>query len=152
MTRTFNLFGPEFKANPYPTYAAMREESPFHQRTTTDGKANIWFITRYDDVAMLLRDHKRFVKNVANTLTPDERATRPVTPPLLQLLSNHMLNLDPPDHTRLRGLVNKVFTNQMVAQMHARIQHVAHELLDAVHANGEMDLIEEFAFPLPITS
>ena len=74
MTRPFNLFGPAFKANPYPTYAAMREASPFHRRTATDGKTNIWFITRYDDVATLLRDHKRLVKDVANTLTPDARA------------------------------------------------------------------------------
>jgi len=150
MTRPYNLFGSEFKANPYPTYAAMREESPFHRRTATDGKTNIWFITRYDDVVALLRDHKRLVKNVANTQTPEERAAIPATPPLLQLLGNHMLNLDPPDHTRLRGLVSKVFTNQMVAQMHTRIQSVADELLDKVHTKGEMDLIEDFAFPLPI--
>ncbi|HRW04584.1 MAG TPA: cytochrome P450 [Caldilineaceae bacterium] len=150
MTRPFNLFGPAFKANPYPTYAAMREESPFHRRTATDGKTNIWFITRYDDVATLLRDHKRLVKDVVNTLTPEARAARPAPPPLLQLLSNHMLNLDPPDHTRLRALVNKAFTNQVVAQMAERIQRVADDLLDAGHAQGEMDLIEEFAFPLPI--
>ncbi len=150
MTRPFHLFGPAFKANPYPTYAALRAESPFHRRLSTDGKTTIWFVTRYDDVNMLLRDHKRLVKSVENTLTPDERAVMPATPPLLQLLGNHMLNLDPPDHTRLRGLVSKAFTNQVVAQMHDRIQRIAAELLDQAHAKGEMDLIEEFAFPLPI--
>ncbi len=150
MTRSFNLFGPAFKANPYPTYAAMREEAPFHRRLATDGQTAIWFITRYEDVNALLRDHKRLVKNVANTLAPTERALLPETPQLLQLLSNHMLNLDSPDHTRLRGLVSKVFTNQVVAQMQSRIQTVASELLDKAHARGEMDLIEEFAFPLPI--
>lgn len=150
MTRLFDLFGPAFKANPYPTYAAMREESPFHRRTAMDGQTAIWFITRYDDVSALLRDHKRLVKNVANTMTAEQRAVLPATPPLLQLLSNHMLNLDPPDHTRLRGLVSKVFTNQVVAGLQPRIQQVADELLDRVHAKGEMDLIEEFAFPLPI--
>ena len=150
MTRSFNLFGPEFKANPYPTYAAMREQSPFHRRTSSDGQTAIWFITRYDDVSTLLRDHKRLVKNVTNTLTAEQRASLPETPRLLQLLSNHMLNLDPPDHTRLRSLVNKAFTNQVIVRMKERIQHVADELLDHVHGNGEMDLIEEFAFPLPI--
>ncbi|MCB0060574.1 MAG: cytochrome P450 [Caldilineaceae bacterium] len=150
MTRPFNLFGPEFKANPYPTYAAMRAESPFHRRTATDGKTNIWFVTRYDDVNTLLRDHKRLVKSVTNTLTPAEQAEMPPTPPLLQLLSNHMLNLDPPDHTRLRSLVSKAFTNQVVAQMQERVQRIADELLDKVHHQGEMDLIEDFAFPLPI--
>ena len=150
MPRPFDLFGPTFKANPYPTYAAMREQLPFHRRTTMDGQAAIWFITRYDDVNALLRDHKRLVKNVTNTLTPEQQAVLPETPPLLQLLSNHMLNLDPPDHTRLRSLVSKVFTNQVVAQMQDRIQVVADELLDKAHVKGEIDLIEEFAFPLPI--
>ncbi len=150
MTRSFNLFGPAFKANPYPTYAVMREEAPFHRRIANDRQTAIWFITRYDDVNTLLRDHKRLVKNVVNTLTPEQRAALPATPPLLQLLGNHMLNLDPPDHTRLRGLVSKVFTNQVVAQMQRRVQTVADELLDKAHAKDEIDLIEEFAFPLPI--
>lgn len=150
MVSSLNLFGQTFKANPYPTYAAMREASPFHRRTATDGQTNIWFVTRYDDVSTLLRDHKRLIKNVTNTLSPAEQAALPATPPLLQLLSNHMLNLDPPDHTRLRGLVNKVFTNQMVTQLHGRIETIATELLDKVHVKGEMDFIEDFAFPLPI--
>ena len=111
ISRPFDLFGPTFKANPYPIYAAMREDSPFHRRTAMDGQTAIWFITRYEDVSTLLRDHKRLVKSVANSMTLQERAALPATPPLLQLLGNHMLNLDPPDHTRLRGLVSKVFTN-----------------------------------------
>lgn len=150
MNRPFDLFGSVFKADPYPTYALMREISPFHRRTSTDGKTAIWFVTRYADVSALLRDHKRLVKSVANTLTPAQRAALPVSPPLLQLISNHMLNLDPPDHTRLRGLVSKAFTQQVVLQMQGRIQAVADELLDDVHVKGEMDLIEDFAFPLPI--
>jgi len=150
MARLFNLFGPAFKANPYPTYAILREEAPFHRRVATDGQTAIWFLTRYDDVSTFLRDHKRLVKNVNNTLTPAQQAELPETPPLLQLLGNHMLNADPPDHTRLRSLVSKVFTNQIVAQMQERIQRITDELLDKAHAKGEMDLIEEFAFPLPI--
>lgn len=146
----YDLFGPAFKANPYPTYAALRTASPLHRRMAADGKTAIWFITRYDDVAALLRDHKRFVKNVTNTLPPAERVHLPPTHPLLRLLSNHMLNLDPPDHTRLRALVNKAFTGQMVTQMGVRIQRVADQLLDRVHAKGAMDLIEDFAFPLPM--
>ncbi|MEZ4869855.1 MAG: cytochrome P450 [Caldilineaceae bacterium] len=145
-----DLFGPAFKADPYPTYAYLRSHDPLHRRTAMDGQTAIWFVTRYDEVAAILRDHKRFVKNVANTLSPAERAHLPMPPPLLRLLSNHMLNLDPPDHTRLRALVNKVFTAQVVAQMQGRIQRIADQLLDQVHAQGEMDLIEDFAFPLPI--
>src|SRR5690348_9476261 len=99
----FNLFGAEFKANPYPTYAAMRATEPICRRDAVNGKS-IWFITRYQDVAAILRDSTRFVKNVQNTMTPAERALLPPTPELIDLLSNHMLNLDMPDHTRLRTL------------------------------------------------
>lgn len=146
----YDLFSPTFKADPYPTYTALRDHAPLHCRTTADGKSALWFITRYEDVATLLRDHKRFVKNVTNTLSPAQQAHLPPTPPLLRLLGNHMLNLDPPDHTRLRALVNKAFTAQIVTQLQPRIQQVANELLDRVHAQGTMDLIEDFAFPLPM--
>ena len=150
----YDLFSQTFKANPYPTYAALRDQSPLHCRAAANGKSALWFITRYADVAALLRDHKRFVKNVTNTLSPAQQAQLPPTPPLLRLLGNHMLNLDPPDHTRLRALVNKAFTAQIVTQLQPRIQQVADELLDRVHAQGHgygrMDLIEDFAFPLPM--
>ena len=69
---------------------------------------------------------------------------------LLQLVSRHMLNMDPPDHTRLRALVNKAFTARMIEQLAPRVQAIADELLGPVLPRGAMDLIEEFAFPLPI--
>lgn len=145
-----DLFGPPFKANPYPTYAALREEMPVYRRDAAGGKS-IWFITRYEDVANLLRDHTHFVKDVRNTMTVAERAQLPPVPPLVNLLSNHILNLDPPDHTRLRTLVNKAFTVTVVQQMAGRVQTIADDLLDRVQARGQMDLIEDFAFPLPMT-
>lgn len=128
----------------------MRQAMPVYRRDAANGKS-IWFITRYDDVAALLRDHTHFVKDVRNTMTPMERAQLPPTPPLVNLLSNHMLNLDPPDHTRLRTLVNKAFTAAVVQQMAGRVQDIADDLLDRVQARGRMDLIEDFAFPLPMT-
>ena len=146
----YDLFGPTFKANPYPTYATMRADCPICRRVAADGQTAVCFLTRYDDVATLLRDHKRFCKDVNNTLSPEQRAQQPVPPPMLRLLSNHMLNLDPPDHTRLRALVNKAFTGQVVTQLEARIQTIADGLLNRVHAKGSMDLIEDFAFPLPM--
>jgi cytochrome P450 PksS len=148
--RRFNLFGHAFKSNPHPTYAAMRAEAPICRRTSSDGRTSIWFLTRYADVAGALREHQRFVKSYRNTLTPCERAQLPPDPPLLRLLSNHMLNLDVPDHTRLRGLVNKAFTARMVESLEPRVESIAHQLLDRVAARGHMDLIDEFAFPLPI--
>lgn len=146
----YDLFGPAFKSNPYATYAALRAEAPIYRRVAADGQNAIWFLTRYEDVVALLRDHKRFVKNVSNTLAPEERAQQQPPPPLLRLLGNHMLNLDPPDHTRLRSLVNKAFTSQIVTQLEPRIQLIADQLLDQVQHQGAMDLIEEFAFPLPM--
>lgn len=145
----FDLFGPAFKANPYPTYAALREQMPICRRDAVAGKS-IWFITRYQDVAAILRD-PRFVKQVQRTMTAAERTQLPPTPPLIDLLSNHMLNLDPPDHTRLRTLVNKAFTITVVQQLALRIQTIADELLDRVQGRGQMDLIEEYAFPLPVS-
>ena len=146
----FNTFGHKFKANPYPTYAAMRSQAPLCRRVAKDGKTAIWFVTRYEDAAAILCD-RRFVKDVRNTLTAAEVAQLPPEPPNMQLLSNHMLNMDPPDHTRLRALVSKAFTAQMVEGMQGRIQTIADTLLDRVQQRGQMDLIDEYAFPLPIT-
>lgn len=146
----YDLFGATFKADPYPTYAAMRTGAPLYRRTFTDDQTAIWFITRYEDVSAILRD-SRFVKDIRNTMTPEERAQVPPQPPIMDLLSNHMLNLDPPDHTRLRALINKAFTARIVTQMEPRIQRIADQLLDKVQTRGQMDLIEEYAFPLPIT-
>lgn len=148
--RRFNLFGQAFKSDPHPTYAAMRREVPVCRRTSSDGETNIWFLTRYEDVTTALRDSERFVKSYRSTLCPAERAALPDEPPLLRLLSNHMLNLDGEDHARLRGLVNKAFTARMVEGLEERIQRVADSLLDRVYPRGHMDLIDEYAFPLPI--
>ncbi len=144
----FNLFGP--KLRPIPT-RPMRAcaESLVHGRTKRNG-VTTWYITRYDDVAMILRDHQRFVKDFRHTLTPAEQAALPEMPPMLHLLSDHMLNMDEPDHTRLRALVNRVFTTRMVEQLADRVQDIATGLVDRVAGGGEMDLIEDFAFPLPI--
>lgn len=144
-----NLFGPKFKADPYPTYAYMREHVPAYGRTNR-ASVTTWYITRYDDVTAILRDHQRFVKDFRNALTPEERAALPAMPPLLHLLSDHMLNMDEPDHTRLRSLVNRAFTARMIEQLADRVQAIADELLDKVADAGRMDLIDDFAFPLPI--
>ena len=146
----FDLFGPRFKANPYPTYAQMQKVAPVYRRLNADRTTAICFVTQYDDVATVLRDPERFVKDVRNTLLPEQRTHLHPEPELIRRLSNHMLNLDPPDHTRLRGLVNKAFTTHMVEQMQGRIQTIANGLLDKVAARDHMDLIEDYAFPLPI--
>jgi cytochrome P450 len=142
-----DLFGPTFKADPYPTYAWLRETIPIHRRDAANGKS-IWFLTPYEEVAAALRDQAHFVKDVRNTMTPGERSQLPPTPDLVNLLSNHMLNLDPPDHTRLRTLVNKAFTASAVQGLAGRVQTIANGLLDRVQTHGRMDLIDDYAFPL----
>ena len=144
------LSGEPFKADPYPTYAWLREHHPVYCRTSADGQARLWFITRYEDVAAALRDSKRFVKDALNTLTPEECAAQPAQPELYRLLTHHMLNADGATHARLRSLVNQAFTARRVEQLEPRLQSIADRLIDTVQARGHMDLIEEFALPFAI--
>lgn len=136
-------------ADPHSTYAKLRAHAPI---TYQEGlyTENLWLVTRYADVQTVLRDHKRFVKNYRNTLTPEQQRQLSPEPRLSQLLNNHLLNLDGLDHSRLRALINKAFTIRMVNQLEGRVQQIADALLDQVAARGEMDLIDDYAFPLPI--
>ncbi len=143
-----DLFSPAFKANPYSTYAELRETAPIHRVTLPNGQG-LWLVTRYDDAEAVLTD-RRFVKNWYNVLTPEQLEEMAPIPKVLQPLSKFMLNMDPPDHTRLRELVQKAFTPRMVEQLRERIQAIADNLLDAVQDKGEMDIIDDYAFPLPI--
>lgn len=156
MTTEINLASPDFKANPYPAFTETRTEDPVHQ-VTLAGNRRGWLITRYDDADLVLRD-PRFVKDVRHALTPEEIAKEfPWQQEENQAhgaaisFNRNMLGYDPPDHTRLRALVNITFTPRLVEQWRDRIQTIANELLDAVEGKGEMDLIDAFAFPLPMT-
>ncbi|MBW7884466.1 MAG: cytochrome P450 [Caldilineaceae bacterium] len=145
------LSGQQFKADPYPTYAQLRAEAPVYCRTSADGAARMWFITRYEDVVAALRDHKRFVKDVRNTLTPEEQARIPAPPPLYQLLTHHMLNADGATHARLRALVNKAFAARRVERLEPRLRAIANELIDKVQPHGRMEIIHDFSLPFSIT-
>ncbi len=144
-----NIASPEFKANPYPFYARLRAEAPVHRVTLPTGEI-AWLITRYDDVAMVLRD-ERFVKDTLNALTPEQIAKQPWFRKVLKPLKRNMLDLDPPDHPRLRALVHKAFTPRLIEQMRERVQGLSDELLDSVHDRGRMDLIRDYALPVPST-
>ncbi len=156
MTAEINLASPDFKADPYPAFAQTRTEDPVHQ-VTLAGNRKGWLITRYDDADLVLRD-PRFVKDVRHALTPEEIAKQfPWQEEQNQAhgavisFNRNMLGYDPPDHTRLRALVNITFTPRLIEQWRNRIQTIANELLDAVEGKGTMDLIDDFAFPLPMT-
>src|SRR5262249_8933466 len=108
--------------------------------------------TRYDDVALVLKD-ERFVKDPTNALTAAQAANRPWfrKAKLFQTMQRNMLNRDPPDHTRLRALVGKAFTPRLIDHLRERVQTLTDELLDTVQDRGRMDLIRDFALPLPAT-
>ncbi len=148
--RKYDLYGTTFRADPYAIFAAMRADDPVFCQPGVDGETMIWFVTRYDDVATVLLDNERFVRDPRLALTPEELAEQP-SPPSLEMIENNMLNRDGEDHRRLRRLVTKAFTPKVVEQLRPRIQAIADELLDAVETRGEMDLAAEYAFPLPIT-
>jgi cytochrome P450 len=149
--RQVNIVSAEFKANPFPLLAGLRASEPVY-RTTLPDKVNtpVWLLTRYEDVNALLKD-ERFVKNRRSALTPEQLRKLPWVPPVFRPLERNMLDLDQPDHTRLRSLVHKAFTPRLVERMRARVQTLADELLDRVARRGEMDLIDDYALPLPMT-
>lgn len=149
-TRTApKLTSPEFHANPYPFYAHLRAEAPVY-RTTLPNKQEAWLITRYDDVLSLLKD-ERFVKDPLNATAPGQKGKTPWIPGPLKPLTRNMLDLDAPDHTRLRALVHKAFTPGLIGRLSERIQTLCDELLDATQAGGRMELIHDYALPLPMT-
>lgn len=138
MSFHFNPMAPDFLADPYPTYHRLRTEDPVHQ-----SPLGFWVLTRYEDVVAVLRD-PRFAKEPMIAAV----AARFGIPPATIGLS--MLDRDPPDHTRLRGLVSKAFTPRVVEGLRPRVQEVVDGLLDGVERAGTMDLIEEFAYPIPV--
>lgn len=147
MNEHVDISSPKFKANPYPFYAQWREESPVRCVKLPD-KRIAWLITRYEDVAAVLKD-ERFGKD--RFKTPELTAKQPWMPKSFRPLARNMLDQDPPDHTRLRALVHKAFTPRLVEEMRRRVQSLTDELLDAAQRRGRMDLIHDYALPLPST-
>ena len=144
-----DLASPAFKANSFAFYARLRAEAPVSPVTLPD-KQTAWLITRYDDVATVLKDD-RFAKDRTNALLPGQPAKQPWVPGMFKPLERNMLDVDAPDHTRLRALVQKAFTPRVVDQARARIQKLTDGLLDAVAERRRMDLIRDYALPIPTT-
>jgi cytochrome P450 PksS len=135
-----DLASPRFKANPFPFYARLRTEAPVHPtRLPFWGRA--WLLTRYDDVRLVLKD-ERLAKDISSKMRWVPRALQP--------LNRNLLNMDPPDHTRLRALVSKAFTPGRVELLRDRVQQVCGELLDGAARNGRLELVSGFALLLPL--
>jgi cytochrome P450 len=141
-----NLASREFKANPFPFYARLRAELPVCRVTVPlmPGINEAWLVTRYDDVVIVLKD-SRFAKSRLHA------SKKPWLPRFAKPLERNMLDLDEPDHTRLRTLVHKAFTPAMVERLQERIQEIADQLIDAVQHKGSMDLVRSYALLLPLT-
>lgn len=139
------LLTPTYLANPYALYSRLRAQDPVFW----DEKATAWVVTRYSDVASILRDPRLSAArlNIGTEWIPEELQAK-LAPPV-RALARQMLFLDPPDHTRLRGLVSKAFTPRVVESLRPRIQQLVDELLDAVQPSGHMNFINDFAYPLP---
>lgn len=114
------------------------------------GKQTGWFVVRYDEVVSVLKD-KRFCKDKFNALTPGQIAKRPWVPRFFEPLTRNMLDVDEPDHVRLRALVSKAFTPGRVEHMRSRIQSLSDDLLAAARRRRSFDLIRDFALPIPTT-
>jgi cytochrome P450 len=143
------LASPAFRANPFPYYAELRQKAPVHWIKFADGKPAC-LIMRYADVASALKD-PRLAKNPFKTLTREEQKRKlPWVPWFLRPLTQSMLSQDPPDHTRLRGLVHKAFTPSTIEQLRPGIEARCDELLACARARGEMDLVSDYALPVPL--
>jgi cytochrome P450 len=136
---SFNPLDRDFVADPYPTYHRLRAEDPVHL-----SPLGFWVLTRYEDVVAVLRDGRAAKEAIQEFVA----AKLGVPPSPRSALS--MLDRDPPDHTRLRALVSKAFTPRVVERLRPRIQDIVDDLLARVASRGQMELIEEFAYPLPV--
>ncbi len=108
------------------------------------------YVIGHQEAKQILGDQKRFVKDFRNTLPPEQRPQVEPSTDMFSLIYNNMLNTDRPDHTRLRALVSQAFTNRHIQSLAPRIQEIADQLIDGFEARDEIDLIEAYAFPLPI--
>ncbi|RSM73035.1 cytochrome P450 [Kibdelosporangium aridum] len=139
-----------FLQNPYAIEAELRSSAPVRQ-VITPSRLRAWLVTRHEDVKAVLTDPRvRKDSGAATELFKQFlRPESPVLHPTYRALEKHMLNADPPDHTRLRKLVSKAFTTRTVARLQPRIEQIADELLDQM--TGEVDLLDAYALPLPMT-
>jgi cytochrome P450 len=147
------LFDRAFIDDPYPAYAWLREHSPVH-RTRLPNGVEAYLVTRHEDVKSVLAD-PRLSKNAATSFPGWTPGRTGIPGEHRSGVAAHLLNLDPPDHTRLRRLVAKAFTPRRIAEFEPQIRRIADELLDecertAREGDGTVDLIRGYACPLPV--
>ncbi|HXN43389.1 MAG TPA: cytochrome P450 [Xanthobacteraceae bacterium] len=139
-----DLSDPRFLADPYPFYRLLRERAPVWRSPT-----GLWVLSRHADVAAVLKD-SRFGHDFEGKLSDPRSRSELLDEPVFRGLGLSMLVRDPPDHTRLRGLVAKAFTARRLEAMRPKIAALVETLLDTVEPRGAMDVIGDFARPLPV--
>ena len=147
----------DFMQNPYDLLREYREKGPVHEVVWAHG-AKVWLVTGYDEVRALANDprvskdgrrmNELFARHSGMAV---EQESEEAGPGFDDDLAAHLLNSDPPRHTRLRALVSKAFTPQRVERLRPRVEQVVDQLLDAMQGRDEVELMEEFAVPLPLT-
>jgi cytochrome P450 len=142
-TGTPIAFDESFHADPFDAYARLREAGPVHRIALPDG-APVWMVTRYADVRAAFADPRLSLSKVH--AAPGYQGMS--LPPALDA---NLLNMDPPDHARLRRLVSRAFTARRVEGLRGRVRQVTDELLDAMAPRGNADLIADYAVPVPVT-
>ena len=128
----YDLLSPQLRQDPYPIYRELRSKDPVHRMRLVKA----WALTRYEDVEAVLRDHKRFCSG--------DRV-------LVKTIPLSLLDMDAPEHTRVRALVAKAFAPKAVGQLRGRIQEITDRLLDEVAGKRRFDVIGALGYPLPIT-
>jgi cytochrome P450 len=139
---------PAFIADPYPAYAELRREAPVLHDTATDH----WLVSRHADVNALLRD-RRLGRTYLHVATDEEMGHPPDVPwhePFWRLIRTGILDMEPPDHTRVRRLIAKAFTPKFVEDLRPSVSRIVNELVDEVAGAGEFDLLPTVAEPLPV--
>jgi len=142
-----DLASPDFYSDPYPVYDYLRSQDPVHWSPQWGG----WLLTRFKDVSIVLRDAERFsnVGRMSKFLGQLPENVRRELDPFEDHFSRGLINSDPPDHTRIRGLLSKAFTPRLIEAQRSRVQLMVNELLDGVANRPGMDVIADFAFLLP---
>jgi cytochrome P450 len=140
-----DLNSAEFLANPYPTYDQMRTNDPVYWSEQN----NYWMLTRYSDIVSLIPNELLSSNRIVAHSDRMPAQIKEEFRPFFTAVSSWMLMVDPPDHTRLRGLVNKAFTPGVVANMQNLIQELVGDMLARVEGKGRMDLMADLANPLP---
>jgi cytochrome P450 len=142
---SYDLLSQKVQADPYPVYREMRAKDPVHWSEL----ARAWFLTRYAEVASVLKDSRFSVEGTQQKSNERMGYKLDEASPLRRINKRWMLFVDPPDHTRLRGLVNRAFTPKAVEGLRPKIQELVDGLIDQVQDRGHMDIVHDVGDPLP---